>query len=556
MNYSEFVEVYENIGKTTKRLEKVALLSEFLKKIDKLQDYDLIYLLKGRILPDYDSRELGISNQIVIKAISVSFGVKISEIIESFNKLGDLGDVAEKISKRKKQSTLFSKKLTVECVFKNLKKIILIEGKGAIDKKISLISELLGFASEKEVKYIVRTLIGDLRLGVADALIIDSIYKAYFQEDKKIRDSLENAYDLSNDFSEIFRVVSKEGDIGKIHLIPGKPINVMLPVKVLDIKEAFRICGKPAAIEHKYDGFRVVIHKFNNQIYLFTRKLENVTKQFPDVVEVIKKNIQAKSFIFDSEIVGYDPVTGKYKPFEAISQRIKRKYDIEKLVNKLPVEINIFDILYYDGASVMDKPFRDRRKLILKIVKTDNKKIRPAFQIVTDNEKEAFEFYEDALKIGEEGIIVKNINAEYRSGRRIGYMVKMKPNANDLDLVIVRAEYGTGKRAGWLTSYTVACQSDDGFLEVGKVSSGLKEIEGEGTTYDEMTFLLKPLIEDEIGNEVKVKPKIIVSVTYQNIQRSPSYSSGFALRFPRITSYRPDKNLDEIASINEIEKEI
>jgi len=178
-------------------------------------------------------------------------------------------------------------------------------------------------------------------------------------------------------------------------------------------------------------------------------------------------------------------------------------------------------------------------------------------QIVTGDKDVALKFYKEALNAGEEGIMVKNLDASYQQGRRVGYMVKLKPAANDLDLVIVGAEYGSGKRAGWLTSYIVACQAGGKFLEVGKVSSGLKELEQEGgTTYDEMTKLLKPLIISEKGKVAKVKPKIIVSVTYQNIQGSPSYDSGYAMRFPRITSYRPDKPLREIATLDDIKVEV
>ncbi|MEK6852557.1 MAG: ATP-dependent DNA ligase, partial [Nanoarchaeota archaeon] len=345
-------------------------------------------------------------------------------------------------------------------------------------------------------------------------------------------------------------------ELEKTQIIPGRPLNVMLPVKVEEIEEAFRICGKPAAIEHKYDGFRVTIHKKGKDIWLFTRRLENVTKQFPDVVKVIKSNVKGESFILDSEVVGYDSKTGKYKPFESISQRIKRKYDIEKLEKELPVEINVFDILYYNGKSLLDEEFRERRKVVEKIIKKESYRIKPSFQIVTDSEEKAMEFYHEALKTGEEGIMIKKIDAPYRQGRRVGYIVKMKPVVKDLDLVIVGAEYGSGKRGGKLTSYIVACLSDGKFLEVGKVSSGLKEIESEeGTTYDEMTKLLKPLIIEEKENRVNVEPKIIVSVTYQNIQKSPSYDSGWALRFPRITAYRPDRRTNDITTLGDIQKE-
>jgi len=376
-------------------------------------------------------------------------------------------------------------------------------------------------------------------------------------EKKEMAEKVNLAYDLVSDFAVVLEAAVKgKKALGKIKLVLGRPINVMLPVKVTDIKEAFRICGKPAAIEHKYDGFRVIISKQGKEIRLFTRRLDNVTKQFPDVVKIIGNHVKGVDFLIDSEIVGYDPKTRRQKPFEAISQRIKRKYDIEKLEKTLPVEVNVFDVVFHDGKSYMAEPFKARRKLIEKIVKSEKYKIRVSEQIVTDSEEEAMKFYKNALKLGEEGIMVKNLNAEYQQGRRVGYMVKMKPQANDLDLVIVGAEYGSGKRAGGLTSYIVACKSGEKYLEIGKVSSGLKEKESEGLTYTQMSKLLEPLIISEEGKVAKIGPRIVVSVTYQNIQKSPTYDSCFAMRFPRIVSYRPDKHAKDISTIDEIEKEV
>lgn len=559
MHYSDFVEVYEGLFATTKRLEKEAILAEFLKKLAKEGEPEWIYLLRGKVTPDYDDRILGISEKLAMKSIAKTFGIKEEEIAKKYRKIGDIGELADEFAGRKKQTSLFAKRLTVEKVFSNLRKVMEVEGKGAVGGKIALISELLGNASGKEAKYIVRTLVGQLRIGVADATVRDAIALALFGDDKaEMSKKLEVAYDMVNDFAVVFDAASKgKKELDKIDIVLGRPMNVMLPVKVTEIGEAFRICGKPAAIEHKYDGFRVVINKVGNDVKLFTRRLENVTKQFPDVVATIKKFVKAKEVILDSEVVGYDPKTKRQRPFEAISQRIRRKYDIDKLERDLPVEVNVFDVIFCNGESLMQKPFHERRKILEKLIPHEKWKIRPSMQIVTDSEEVAMKFYREALEAGEEGIMVKKLDAPYQQGRRVGYIVKMKPAANDLDLVITGAEYGSGKRGGLLTSYIVACQADGKYLEVGKVSSGLKELEQEGgTTYEEMTKLLKPLITSEKGKVVNVKPRVIVSVTYQNIQGSPSYDSGYAMRFPRITVYRPDYNLKDIASLEDIKKEV
>lgn len=557
MEYSEFVELYNRLAGTTKKLEKSAILAEFLNHLHKKGRSDWIYLLRGRVLPDYDAGEFGISTQLAIKAIANSFGIKEQEVIERFNKVGDLGDVAEYYVDKKRQSVLFSKKLSVEKVFETLHRLIGIVGKGTVEKRLGLIAELLTSASGKESKYIIRTLLGDLRVGVADALVVDALARGFFENDLKMKEIIQEKFDLANDFAVIFEAAaSGKKELEKINILPGRPINVMLAVKVENMEEAFRICGKPAALEYKYDGFRMLINKtFKGEISLFTRRLENVTKQFPDVVEAVKNNVKGESFILDSEIVGYDPKTGKYKPFEAVSQRIKRKYDIDQLIKELPVEINIFDVIYFNGKNLMNEKFIERREIIEKIVKEKARAIRPSAMIIAKSENEAQDFYEKALKIGEEGIMFKKLDAPYKQGRRVGYMVKLKPIVNDFDLVIVGAEYGAGKRAGWLTSYIVACKHDGKFLEVGKVSSGLKEKEEEGTSYKEMTKMLRSLVIEEIGSVVRVKPKLIISVTYQNIQKSSAYSSGYALRFPRITAFRPDRGVEGIASLRDIERE-
>ncbi len=558
MLYSEFAKLYEKLESTSKRLEKTEILAEFLKKLKHVENKEVVYLLQGKVFPDYDERELGISDQLTIKSLHKATGVSNEEIVKEWKKSGDLGTTAEKLVEKKKQSTLFSKKLTVEKVFENLKKLTEFTGAGTVEKKISIVSELLTSASPSEAKYIVRTLLQDLRVGIGTGTLRDAIvWSCFGKEDKEAIEKFQEAYDKTADFALVFDQSCKGlKNLKEVSLHPGKPIKVMLFLKVNNIEEAFKAVGKPAAIEFKYDGFRMLINKDEKgSIKIFTRRLVNVTLQFPEVKEYIEKYIHGKSFILDGEAVGYNPKTHVYRPFQEISQRIKRKYDIEKIQKELPVEVNVFDILYYNGKSLLQTPFKERRKILEKIIKEKKLHLVLAKQIITDKEEEVEKFYKQALKEGEEGIMLKNLNAPYKPGARVGYGIKLKPIVNEFDLVIIKAEYGTGKRAGWLTSYTLACRDKNKLLEIGKVSTGLKEKEEEGTSFIEITKLLKPLIEKEEGREVYVKPKIVFTVTYQNIQKSPTYSSGFALRFPRFTALRPDKSISDIANLSEIERE-
>jgi DNA ligase-1 len=561
MLYSKLCEIYEKLSSTTKGLEKTKIIADFLGNLK--SEPETIYLLQGRFVPDYDERESGISEQLAIKAIAKTVGIKEEQVVRDFKKNGDLGLTAEHFCKNKKQSSLFSEKLTTGKVLENLRKLPAVEGKGAVDRKMGIIIELLNSATDIEAKYIIRTLLGDLKVGIGSGLLRDSIVEFAFHpkdlEEKRAKaEILQNAYDKVTDFAEVFeRAIKGEKELNKVQLSPGKPVKVMLFPKAENIDDAFKIVGKPAAFEYKYDGFRMMINKDEKgKINIFTRRLDNVTEQFPDAVKFVKENVKADSFIIDSEAVGYDPKTKKYRPFQDISQRIKRKYDIEIVEKQLPVELNVFDIIYYNGESLIDKPFADRRKLIEKIIKVVPFKIRLSEQIITSDEKEAEEFYDKALDEGQEGLMAKNLNAIYKPGARIGYAVKLKPDPNEFDLVITGAEYGTGKRAGWLTSFDVSCRDKDNELqEIGKVSTGLKEKEEEGLSFIELTKELKKIITREDGKHIQVKPELIVTVGYQNIQASPTYTSGFALRFPRMIALRPDRGIKDIAALEEIKRE-
>ncbi len=558
MKYSEVCEVYEKLEATSKGLEKTKIIADFLGRVK--NEPELIYLLQGEVFADYDERELGISQQLAIKAIARASGEKEKEIVSDFRKLGSLGKVAEKVMGKKKQSTLFSQKLTTEKVLNNLRKLPELEGKGTVEKKIGLIIELLHSADGKEAKYIIGMVMGDLKIGVGSGIVRDAIVEYCLKpkdmkEKKEMQEKVQEAYDKSTDWAEVFEKACR-GKLKEISLSPGKAVKVMLFPKAEDIDDAFRIVGKPAAFEFKYDGFRMMISKNEKGIQIFTRRLDNVTKQFPDVVESVKKYVNGKSFMIDCEAVGYEKETKAYQPFQAISQRIKRKYHIEEIVKKLPIELIVFDIVYYNGKNLLQDEFKERRKIIEKIVEQEKYKITLADQIVSGDEKEVEKFFNKALGDGQEGLMAKNLKAPYKPGARVGYGVKIKPEGKDFDLVITGAEWGTGKRAGWLTSFDVSCRDDGKLLEVGKVSTGLKEKEEEGLSFKEMTKKLKKLIVKEDGRHVSVKPEIVVTVMYQNVQKSPSYSSGYALRFPRIKVLRPDRGRGDIASLEEIEKEL
>ena len=629
MLYKELAEVYERLGKTTKRLEKTYIISEFLKKVSKDIIKEIIYLLQGRVFPPWDERKIGMSSMLAIKVIKSVTGTSEDKLKNIWRKTGDLGLVAEQSVDVNKQTTLFSQTLNVKKVVENIRKLSGLTGEGTVNRKVGLMSELLSNSSPLEAKYVVKTILEELRIGIAEGILRDAIVWAFYPKiigiffrcekckkvnplaskclncgnelNKKFRqeieksfpktldlkdsknlkdldkyefikvkdeklarqiynellDEVQHAYDLSNDMGVVAEKLKSEGikSLEGLSVELGTPINSMLAIKLESIKDALKALGKPVLADFKLDGMRCQIHKKGDKIILFTRRMENVTKQFPELVEVIKKNVKGDSFILDSELVGYDSKTGEFKPFQEISQRIKRKYNIEKMAKELPVEINIFDIIYYDGKNMMDEHQTERRKLLEKIVNSIKKKIVLTKGIISGDEKELMEFYNLALEKGMEGLMLKSIGKKYIPGRKVGGWVKIKPILEPLDLVIVGATYGEGKRAKVLSSFILACRSGDRFLRCGMVGTGIKEKEEQsGVTFTQLTKLLKPHITKEKGRHVDIKPVIVIEVGYEEIQRSPTYESGYALRFPRVLRLRvEDKKPSQVNTLSDID---
>jgi len=261
--------------------------------------------------------------------------------------------------------------------------------------------------------------------------------------------------------------------------------------------------GKPAMIEYKYDGFRMQIHKKGKKIDIFTRRLDNVTKQFPEVVKNVKDNVKGDDFILDAEAVGYDPKTKHYLPFQNVSQRIRRKHNIEKMAEDYPVEVNVFDIIAYKGKSMLGEPYKKRHELIKQIISSKQRKIVAAESKIVDKKSDVEKFFKESRADGNEGIMFKNLEAPYKPGSRVGYMIKFKEVMESLDLVIVGAEWGEGKRSKWLSSFHLACRDGKEFKDIGKVGTGIKEKKEEGLSFGELTKLLKPLITKEKG---KIRP--------------------------------------------------
>ncbi|MBW3014148.1 ATP-dependent DNA ligase [Candidatus Woesearchaeota archaeon] len=576
MKYSELVVVFDQLESTSKRLAKTHYIADLLKKTPTEDLPMIVYMLQGRLFPPTDERTLGVADKTAKKAIEIATGLPEKRVVSEWKKLGDLGKVAEVLIKEKKQRTLLSHTLTVKKVFENLRKLVEITGGGSVDRKLKLVAELLTSAKPAEAKYVIKTALEQLRFGVGEGVIRDAIVWAYFGKeidlkyDEKKHDisyndkyksyvkAVESTYDLTNDYAAVAKTAKEKGLKGleKTDITLGQPIRAMLAMKEDTIPDCFKRVGTPAAIEYKYDGFRMIINKDGRDVKIFTRRLDNVTKQFPEVVKAIREHVSARQCILDAEAVGFDPKTKEYKPFQNISQRIKRKYDIEMLAKKLPVELHIFDIVYHNGKNLLDAPFKKRRDILDKIVSNKKWSIQLAKQIVTSDEKKAAEFYQEALDLGHEGVMFKSLDGAYQPGSRVGNMIKFKPIMEPLDLVIVAAEWGTGKRSGWLTSYVLACRDPKSgkFMTVGKASTGLKEKEEQGLSFKDLTKVLKSLIKAEHGRKVELHPQIVIEIAFSEIQKSPTYESGYALRFPRVVRIREDRGPHECATLADVKR--
>ena len=554
MKYSRVAEAFEKLEATQKNLEKTSILAQLLEESgDELSS--IVLLASGTPFPAWKNMDLGASSKTLVKVISKATGRTEKEVEQSWKETGDLGLAAEEMVEKKTQQRLFKGDLTVEKVVKRLEKIAEKEAPGSQsidqDKKQKELAELISSAEPKEARYIARIIINNLRLGIGEGTIRDALSEAFF--DGEHAEDIQKAYDFTNDFGEVANACKKGiEEVNSLELVLGRPIKSMLAKKVETIEEGFEEVGEPAAIDYKYDGMRAQIHVQEGEVTVFTRRLEDVTEQFPEAVEAVEENIDAENCIIDTELVGYDPEDGSTIEFQKLSKRIKRKYEIQKLSEEIPVEVRPFDLIYLDDP-ILERPYKERWEKLKEIVTEEERILRLVDHEETSNEEEVNKMHQKSLSQGHEGIMMKSLEAEYKPGNRVGYMVKLKPVMETLDLAIVGAKWSEGRRSDWLGRLYLGCydEENDEYLEVGKMATGLTDEQ-----FQEITEKLKPLITKEEGRKVEVRPEVIVEAEYEEIQQSPNYSSGYALRFPRMKSFRDDKEKpDTLEKVKKLYKE-
>jgi len=548
MKYEKLVELYEVLDSTSKRLEKTSLIADFLSMVGE-KDPNILSIITlfilGRIFPTWSEEELGIGSKLLMKAIALVVGVKPEEVEDQMRDIGDIGLAAQELFSRKVQSTLFRRDLTIEKIHQNLVKIADITGDKSQYKKLEILRELLSSASPMEAKYITRTVIEELRVGVGEGTMKDAVSLAF----KVPKETVERAHMLTNDLGLVAVVAKEQGLEGlqKLTLEPGKPVKPMLaqlsPNYIASIQEmGWAFC------ETKYDGIRVQIHRERDEINIFTRRLENISQALPEIVEYIKKAIKPSDFIVEGEII----VTQDGKPisFQYILQRVRRKYEIEKMREKIPLTMYLFDVLYYN-QPVLDEPFKYRRELLEKIVQIIPRKLELSTQVkvTPENPEKAEKLFNESIDEGHEGIMIKDPYAPYTPGIRGKKMLKWKATPETLDLVVVGGTYGTGKRAHFIGSFLLALRDEDNKLKnLAHVATGLDD-----KTLQELSEISEPLIVRKIGRQVEMIPSIIMEVAFSEIVKSPEYESGYSLRFPVVKRIRNDLNIEDIDTVERVE---
>jgi len=579
MRFRKLAEYFEKLESTSSRLFLIEILSDLFKNITSPEEVEKVcYLVQGRIAPFFEATEIGMADKTVAKAIVLAYRSSLEQVLKLNNKLGDMGLVVNKIA----ENSDHKGELAIEDVFRVLQTIAATSGQGTVEKKLTLLSDLLKKVDKLSAKYLVRIPLGNLRLGIGDPTILDALATVKFG-DKTNRKLLEGAYNRTSDLGLIAKTLwfhRKQNEalnaVEKLDVQVGKPIRSELcerlpsPEKVIEKM-------KEVDVQYKYDGFRVAIHKDGDKVFMFSRNLENMTHMFPELIEGTRKQVKAKTAILDSEALAYNPESEEFLPFQETTRR-RRKYNIEELAKQLPLKAFVFDILYKNGKSLIDKPLSERMKILKETVQSDDILIPTKNQIVSDPKKLSL-LLEDAISKGLEGIVIKKLDSPYEAGARNFNWVKLKRHssgelADTIDGVILGYIYGRGKRTAFGAGALLVGLYDkkqDEFVTVTKIGTGLTDEEwrsikqrANGLEVDH-----KPArVNSFITPSVWVKPEIVIEVLADEITRSPIHTAGavvrkkdgkeikepgYALRFPRLVSFRDkDKKPEDATSVLEL----
>ena len=569
MEFSILAESFNKMESTRKRLELTQFLVELFEKTPHDVISKIVYLIQGKLRPDFEGIELGVAEKLAIRAISKSSGIPIKKIEDEYRKSGDLGHASSIILEQKTQTTFLVEDITVERVYETLFKISKLGGSRSQDMKMKYISSLLNDATPLEASFILKILLGTLRLGIAENTVMDALAVAFTGE-KENRKKIQYAYNVSSDLGKVAETIATKGieGIENFEITLFNPIRPMLADRVKSEAEAIEKMGNEFAAEYKLDGERVQLHIEGDKVALFSRSLERIESYYPDIIEKIPKNIQADNIILEAEAVAINENTGEFLPFQELMHR-RRKYKIEKAVTEYPISVNFFDVLYCNGKSCMESSYKERRDTLEKHVKEDEFAKYIPISIVK-NENEIEDFMENSINAGSEGLMLKMLDKPYQAGSRGSHWLKLKREyrnelGDSLDLVVIGGYFGKGRRTGNYGTLLLATydEDEDTFPSICKVGTGFTD-----ESLDQLYQILNPKVSikknpriiSEMEADVWFEPELVIEVVASEITLSPIHKAainairkdaGLALRFPKFTGKIRVEKAVEDASTNE-----
>ncbi|MEM3820466.1 MAG: ATP-dependent DNA ligase [Candidatus Micrarchaeaceae archaeon] len=576
MLFEEMARDFDRLESTSSRLSMVDILTGTLKSAKKGEIDKIVYMIQGMLAPPFKGIEIGMAEKFAEEAIALTTGYTKEDVVASFRKTGDLGSTAEQFVSKSKAKPLGKRRLEVGEVFDTFYRIATISGAGSQDAKIKMLAELLSHSTPLEARYMVRFVMGTLRLGVGDATVLEALSKLATGE-RGFKEKLENAYNLCSDLGKVADVLLEKGTkaIENFDVMLFNPIRPALAERMATPEEILKKMGGVCAVESKYDGLRAQIHmrKRDGKVEIFSRRLERITPMLPEVASAALSEVDAKEAILDGEAISYNEITDEFRPFQETIQR-KRKHGIEDMSKEMPLHVFAFDLLYYNGSSYLNRPYSERRKKLEEIV-ANRGTIRLADKIETDSPKEFERYFEDVVGKGLEGIVAKDLKSRYIAGARKFSWIKMKRSyrgalTDTVDLTIVGYYLGKGSRAEFrFGGLLCAAYNDkrDIFETITKIGTGFSEAQMEEfrKMLEKITTKSKPArVDSKISPDFWVEPRYVVTVKADEITRSPMHTcgmearegeapTGYALRFPRIIgTVRLDKSPEDSTTTKEI----
>jgi len=566
MKFSKLSQYFDKLEKISSRLALIGILSELFKETSSKEIGKIVYLLQGRLAPFFVPIEIGMAEKNVASSVANAYKSNREDVLKLFEKLGDEGLAAEQLNRK---SGTRDSGITVEEVWETLETIAKIQGEGTVDKRQALLTNLLEKVDVISARHLVRIPLGNLRLGIGDPTVMDALATAKLG-DKSKRNLLEGAYNRTSDLGLIAETLYEKGLTGveKLEVRIGSPIRSELCERLPSPEKIIEKMGE-VDVQNKFDGFRVQIHKDGENIRMFSRNLEEMTHMFPELTKAAKNEIKARSVILDSEALAYNPESEEFLPFQETTKR-RRKHNILEMAAKLPLKAFVFDILYKDGKGLLDLPLSKRIEILKEVLPEDDVLIRTKNQTVKDAKTLGL-LLEDSISKGLEGLVIKKLQSPYEAGARNFNWVKLKRHSagelNDtIDCVILGYISGKGKRTAFGAGALLVGVYDkkkDEFMTVSKIGTGLTDEEWREVhkRADKISLEHKPpRVNSLITPSVWIRPEIVIEVLADEITRSPIHTAGktdtepgFALRFPRLVSFRSaDRKAEDATSVEEL----